>query len=256
MAFATPEADGRPGFYDPADFPFLAVFAARRDALQQEARALLRRLAMRSFWQAENPVSLPGVDGQWQQLHLDFCGLRFAVNDRLAPAAAALIDEIPGMLTAAYYVLGPRSHITPHRGIGPNVLRAHYGLICPEDCRFRVGDEERMWRNGEFLVFDDTLDHEAWNGSDHQRVIFHIDFFHPPEQDPALMAAQARVLRETNIRKLIAHHALMSAAGLRTDPDLMAQVEATVATLAATPDGRARLSQIQAYARTHGYLRG
>ncbi|MFX8824823.1 aspartyl/asparaginyl beta-hydroxylase domain-containing protein, partial [Acinetobacter baumannii] len=93
---------------------------------------------------------------------------------------------------------------TPHRGIGPNVLRAHFGLICPEGCRFRVGSEERRWRDGEFLVFDDTLDHEAWNESDRPRVVFHIDFFHPPGQDTALMAAQARVLRETNIRGLIA----------------------------------------------------
>jgi len=42
-----------------------------------------------------------------------------------------------------------------------------------------VGNEIREWREGEAWVFDDTIDHEAWNDSDEKRVIVMIDIWNP-----------------------------------------------------------------------------
>ncbi len=55
----------------------------------------------------------------------------------------------------------------------------HLPLIVPEDCRFRVGNETREWKEGKAWVFDDTIDHEAWNDSDELRVIMMIDIWNP-----------------------------------------------------------------------------
>lgn len=55
----------------------------------------------------------------------------------------------------------------------------HLPLIVPENCLFRVGDETREWKEGELLIFDDTILHEAWNGAHRQRVVLIFDIWHP-----------------------------------------------------------------------------
>jgi aspartyl/asparaginyl beta-hydroxylase (cupin superfamily) len=52
-------------------------------------------------------------------------------------------------------------------------------VIAPKGCRFRVGNETREWEEGKAWVFDDTLDHEAWNDSHETRVIVMIDIWNP-----------------------------------------------------------------------------
>ena len=58
-------------------------------------------------------------------------------------------------------------------------LVLHLPLIVPEDCGFRVGGETRSWREGEAWIFDDTINHEAWNDSDKPRAILICDVWNP-----------------------------------------------------------------------------
>lgn len=55
----------------------------------------------------------------------------------------------------------------------------HLPLIIPESCGFRVGNETREWVPGKAWVFDDTINHEAWNDSDKLRVVLIFDIWHP-----------------------------------------------------------------------------
>jgi aspartyl/asparaginyl beta-hydroxylase (cupin superfamily) len=48
-----------------------------------------------------------------------------------------------------------------------------------------VGATTREWRVGQAFVFDDTIEHEAWNDSDELRVVFIVDLW-----APALSAAE------------------------------------------------------------------
>jgi aspartyl/asparaginyl beta-hydroxylase (cupin superfamily) len=52
-------------------------------------------------------------------------------------------------------------------------------LIVPGSCGFRVGGETRAWREGEAFVFDDTIEHEAWNRSDQDRALLILDCWNP-----------------------------------------------------------------------------
>jgi aspartyl/asparaginyl beta-hydroxylase (cupin superfamily) len=45
--------------------------------------------------------------------------------------------------------------------------------------RFRVGNDSRQWVPGKAWVFDDTIEHEAWNDSDKLRVVLIFDIWHP-----------------------------------------------------------------------------
>jgi len=41
------------------------------------------------------------------------------------------------------------------------------------------GNEKREWRIGEALVFDDSIEHEAWNGSGEPRYLLIFDIWNP-----------------------------------------------------------------------------
>jgi len=70
-------------------------------------------------------------------------------------------------------------------------------LIVPPNCRFRVGATTRQWRVGEAFVFDDTIEHEAWNGSDELRVVLIFDVW-PPALGPGDRRTVAAVIGASN----------------------------------------------------------
>jgi len=71
-------------------------------------------------------------------------------------------------------------HIEPHLGPTNMRLRCHLGINIPDgDCGLTVGGETRHWREGECLVFDDSLLHESWNRTGQARVVLVVDLWHP-----------------------------------------------------------------------------
>jgi aspartyl/asparaginyl beta-hydroxylase (cupin superfamily) len=58
-------------------------------------------------------------------------------------------------------------------------LICHLPLIVPQGCELRVGNETRQWVEGKAWVFDDTIEHEAWNRSAETRVILLFEIWRP-----------------------------------------------------------------------------
>lgn len=56
----------------------------------------------------------------------------------------------------------------------------------------------RDWKMGQAWVFDDTIDHEAWNDADQMRVILIFDIWNPvlSEAEQALITAMMQAHRE------------------------------------------------------------
>jgi aspartate beta-hydroxylase len=83
---------------------------------------------------------------------------------------------------AMFSSLAPSTHIQKHHGPTNKKLRCHLPLLVPEggNCRLRVGSEERVLREGEAIVFDDSYEHEAFNDDPHDcRVVLIVDMWHP-----------------------------------------------------------------------------
>ncbi len=80
---------------------------------------------------------------------------------------------------AFFSILDARTPIPPHTGVTNTRLTVHLPLIVPPDCGFRVGSETRAWIAGKAWVFDDTIEHEAWNRSDTPRAILIFDIWNP-----------------------------------------------------------------------------
>lgn len=75
--------------------------------------------------------------------------------------------------------LAAGAHIPPHTGVLNVRLICHLALIVPPDCGLRVGNQVRFWEEGKCLVFDDTIEHEAWNRSTQDRYVLIFDVWRP-----------------------------------------------------------------------------
>lgn len=113
-------------------------------------------------------------DGRPQEENLARC-------PRTAELLAALpLHTVPGRAPTAFFsIMDPGVHIPPHTGVTNSRLIVHLPLVLPGNCRFRVGSTTREWRAGEAWVFDDTIDHEAWNDSALPRAILIFDVWNP-----------------------------------------------------------------------------
>ena len=94
--------------------------------------------------------------------------------------AGAPLAHVPNRSPSILFsLLKPGTHIPPHHGLVNTRLICHLPLIVPGKCRFRVGNDTRDWAEGKGWAFDDTIEHEAWNGSDQTRVILLFDVWRP-----------------------------------------------------------------------------
>lgn len=142
----------------------------------------------------ENRDAIPGFEDispdqyriaqakQWKTFILYGFGDRLEKNCKQAPRTAEMLSRVPNIQTAWFSILAPGYHIPAHTGVTKGILRAHLGLIIPnerEKCRIRVDDQVRAWREGEVIILDDTFEHEVWNETDEERVILLYDFDRP-----------------------------------------------------------------------------
>jgi aspartyl/asparaginyl beta-hydroxylase (cupin superfamily) len=103
----------------------------------------------------------------------------------LVPHTHAALDALPlcripsRAPTLMFSLLRPRSRIPAHTGMFNPRYICHLPLVVPEGCGFRVGGETREWRVGELMVFDDSVEHEAWNDSELDRLILIFDVWRP-----------------------------------------------------------------------------
>lgn len=135
----------------------------------------------------------------WTAIHLIKQGLINAANAAACPVTMGLLARLPQPVIAGaspnamFSLLAPHTVIPAHVGINNARLVCHLPLVVPPGCWFRVGGETRDWREGEAFVFDDTVEHEASNPSDHLRVVLIFDLWHPDLSPPECAAVAALV---------------------------------------------------------------
>ena len=170
-------------FLDNGQFPFLAEFEDRWEDMQAEAREILKlREHIPAFQEVSPDQYRIATANNWKTFILYGFGDRLERNCKQTPVTAEILSQVPKIQTAWFSILAPGYHIPAHTGVTKGILRAHLGLIIPnqrEKCRIRVGDEIKAWEAGKVFVFDDTYEHEVWNDTDEERVILLFDFDRP-----------------------------------------------------------------------------
>lgn len=178
-------------FYPRETCPWLAGLEAATDDICAELAGVLER--GRGF--APYLQSHPGVPEtgdrrlldnlDWSAFFLYRNGAIVEENAAQCPKTMAAIERLPLPRVrgrdpmALFSVLKPGVRIPPHCGYLNTRLICHLPLIVPPGCHFRVGNEQRQWRKGEAWVFDDSIEHEAWNSSHETRVILLVDVWRP-----------------------------------------------------------------------------
>lgn len=171
-----------PAIWDPSQFEWSARVEAAWPEILDEVRALL-----------DGPSEIPHIEdvtggipqgniGPWRSFVLMHQGKWMAWNCERCPRTTEVVRGIPGLTVAGFSILEPGTHITEHRGPNKGALRYQLGVIvpgAPGDCRIRVGDEMIVWRDGEGVMFDFTVPHEAWNDSADIRVLLMLEVISP-----------------------------------------------------------------------------
>jgi len=191
-------------FFDRSHFPWLADLEAQAPAIRRELEAILAGpdpgLAPYIDMPSGTPANLWSEldkSPNWSALHLWRDGERCDAVCERAPETAQIVEALPlarmpSRAPAVFFsILKAGKRIPPHTGVTNIRSIVHLGLIVPPGCGFRVGGEVRQWREGEAFVFDDTIEHEAWNDSSEDRAVLILDCWNPHLSD----AEQAMILR-------------------------------------------------------------
>jgi aspartate beta-hydroxylase len=197
-------------FFDRKDFPWLPAIEAATADMRRELEQVLREdqgfipyVALKP----DQPVAQWGElnhSRRWSALFLHDNGTEQTVNSARCPLTMAALAHAPQPLirgaapTAFFSRLEPQTRIPPHTGSSNTRLTVHVPLIVPPGCGFRVGGDVREWQPGTALVFDDTIEHEAWNDSSEPRVILIFDIWNPllSAAERALMSELTAGIRE------------------------------------------------------------
>lgn len=189
-------------FFDRGHFPWLERLEAAAPVIRGELEAMLASPDPGLEPYIDMPPGTPAnlwseldKSPNWSALHLWRDGERIDAVCKRVPRTAELVESlplarIPGRAPAVFFsILKAGKTIPPHTGVTNIRSIVHLPLIVPEECGFRVGGETRQWRAGEAFVFDDTIEHEAWNRSDQDRALLILDCWNPhlSEQEQAMI---------------------------------------------------------------------
>lgn len=195
-------------FFEREDFPWIERLEAGIPVIREELLALM---------QTDNPftpyVQMPPDSPQardwaivnhsdtWASRHVYRHGELIESTAALCPRTVALLDTVPVMRIPGhapevlFSVLKAHSRIPPHHGTVNGRLIIHVPLIVPFNCgALKAANEQRTWEEGKCIIFDDSFAHEAWNDSDHTRVVLLVDTWNPHLDEPEREAFSAALV--------------------------------------------------------------
>jgi aspartyl/asparaginyl beta-hydroxylase (cupin superfamily)/Flp pilus assembly protein TadD len=190
-------------FFERGDFPWLDAIEAATDEIRTELTAVLvaDRAGLEPYIAYPDGVPLDrwrelNKSRRWSAYFLSNQGVDLPAHIARCPRTMQVLKgaplcDVPARAPTVFFsILDASTHIPPHTGVTNTRLTVHLPLIVPPDCGFRVGGETREWIPGKAWVFDDTIEHEAWNRSDSPRAVLIFDIW-----NPLLTAAERDVVR-------------------------------------------------------------
>ncbi|MES2175690.1 MAG: aspartyl/asparaginyl beta-hydroxylase domain-containing protein [Pseudomonadota bacterium] len=179
-------------FFDRGHFPWMAQLEAQSDAIRAEFMAMIakdggtvRPYVRQEAGTPENKWTALDGSLDWGASFLWEYGVRNEAVCAACPQTVAALEalpraDIPGRAPSAFFsLLKPKSRIPAHTGVTNSRAIVHLPLVVPPGCFFRVGGETRAWEEGVAFAFDDTIEHEAWNESEHVRAVLIFDVWNP-----------------------------------------------------------------------------
>lgn len=161
-------------FTDGSHFLWYQEFQNNYTKILKELQNYLKENNLEGYFN----VSMVTKPKSWKTISLKNWGINLFKNQKNFPLTSSILNNYPEILSLSFNLLEPKSAILPHCGDTNGIYRCHLGLEIPEglpNCGFRVRDEIRPWENGQWIVFMDAYNHEAFNHSEQPRYIMVID---------------------------------------------------------------------------------
>lgn len=181
-------------FYEREEFPWLAELEAATGRIRAELLVVMAdRDSFEPYLQSDRDAPQIDQSGKammdnpdWGAFYLWEYGRLLEENAARCPESIKALEIAPlphvnGQLPIVLFSrLAAGTHIPPHHGLLNTRLICHLPLIVPENCgALRCGNEQRAWIEGQTLIFDDSMEHEAWNNSTQGRIVLLFDIWRP-----------------------------------------------------------------------------
>jgi aspartyl/asparaginyl beta-hydroxylase (cupin superfamily) len=182
-------------FYDREGFPWLDRVEAATDLIRAELVEVMKNgAAFKPYVESDPSRPRKEQEGMtenpdWSAFYLWRFGEIVPENAAQCPRTMEVMAGVPLAVvknrspSVLFSLLRPGARIPPHTGLVNTRLICHLPLIVPPECGFRVGNDTRTPVEGKAWVFDDTMEHEAWNGSGETRVILLFETWRPELDD-------------------------------------------------------------------------
>jgi aspartyl/asparaginyl beta-hydroxylase (cupin superfamily) len=189
-AFYFPELPQRQ-FFEREEFDWIEALESRTPAIREELLEVLQdERGVEPYVRSDGsrpPRNLGELadNPSWSAFYLIKGGEVVDQHAARCPRTMAALSEVPlsrapGRTPSVLFsLLRPRSRIGAHNGQLNTRLICHLPLIVPGNGALRVGAETRPWVEGRVLIFDDSIEHEAWNDSDKLRGILLFEVWRP-----------------------------------------------------------------------------
>ena len=178
-------------FYERKEFDWVGDIEGSTDEITEELFEVVQdKDAFRPYLKTDS--RLAGSDPQkakdntgWKAFYLWQDGEVVLSNAVRCPRTMAALQKVPMTRiqgrgpSVLFSMLTPGTRIAPHTGFVNTRLICHLPLLVPDHCALRVGNETRAWERGKLLIFDDTMEHEAWNNSNQTRVVLIFEIWRP-----------------------------------------------------------------------------
>jgi beta-hydroxylase len=170
-------------FIDYKVLPGLAELGRHWQEIRAELLPLLEeRNAIPALGEISPDHKAIARDRNWKSFFFTGYGFRADRNHGRCPRTSALLEKVPGLVVAFFSIMEPGTHVPPHRGVTKAWLNCHLGMVIPEGsgrCAMEVAGQTVEWREGEWLVFDETNRHQVWNERAEPRVVLFLQVRRP-----------------------------------------------------------------------------
>eukprot|EP00435_Cladocopium_sp_Y103_P038425 s2736_g10.t1 len=175
-------------WWEPRDLPLAKALEENVSEIRAELQGLLAKGGQMVLDPAYPRLTSVG-DWDVIRLYHDKCWDPAAVA--LAPKTTELLrDRLPGLSNGLPYIhhnteevcffrMTPGTRISMHSGGCNARINLSLGLLGCSDSFIQVAGEERQWRDGELLAFDDSCDHSARHDGEEDRWVLLVGVMHP-----------------------------------------------------------------------------
>ena len=114
------------------------------------------------FYSKHTIIPIYGYN-KWSKYAIDF------------PETANLIKIVKNIDTLCFLKLTGNTRLNKHYGYNPSsnyILRSHLGINVPNNCGMWVNGEIKLHKEKEWLTFDDSKLHTAFNNSNENLLIY------------------------------------------------------------------------------------